>query len=452
MALVEIKNLKVYFRILKGVVRAVDDVSFTLERGETLGLVGESGCGKTTTAFAIMKILPPNGMVVDGEIMFDGKTIVKPDAGLIIKLKLALMEPNWFTAVTETLKREGDLIRSELENVKKILETKLQRKPTKEERIFYNEELYRVKVMHNTVKRIQLFFNRATKYMEKKKLSEAKLRARFELLLSMLEKSAPYRKAMRKMYSRTEAEMTKIRWKRISIIFQSAMNAFNPVYKVGDQIAEALIAHEKISKKDAMAKVEKLFRLVGLDVSRINGYPHEFSGGMKQRAMIAMTLACNPDMIIADEPTTALDVIMQDRILGEIKNLQRKLNLSMLIISHDISVVAETASRIAIMYAGKIVELGSTEGIFKRPANPYTAGLLSAFPSIKGPKRRLESIPGSPPDLSDPPPGCRFHPRCKYYQDICSQKEPPFVEVEPDHYSLCHFANQIFNESKMHAS
>ncbi len=177
---------------------------------------------------------------------------------------------------------------------------------------------------------------------------------------------------------------------------------------------------------------------------RAKGYPHEFSGGMKQRAMIAMALACKPGLIIADEPTTALDVIMQDRILGEIRDLQREFNLAMMIITHDISVVAEVSDRIVIMYAGEVVEERPTGNVFERPAHPYAIGLLEAFPSVKGPRRRLRAIPGSPPDLVNPPTGCRFHPRCRFAQDICQTTRPPIIEVEPGHKAQCHFAKDVF--------
>jgi peptide/nickel transport system ATP-binding protein len=341
MPLLEVKNLKVYFKIRKGVVKAVDDVSFTLEPGETMGLVGESGCGKTTTAFAITRLLAGNGHITGGEIIFDGQ-------------KIAEAEPDFGKGI----------------------------------------------------------------------LAESKL-AKFE--------------------KQQEQKMQAIRWKQISVIFQSAMNAFNPVYRVGDQIMEALRVHEKMTKEQAKQRTIELFQLVGLDPRRITGYPHEFSGGMRQRAMIAMALACNPKLIIADEPTTALDVIMQDRILKEIKDLQNKLNIAMIIITHDISVVAEVAEKIAIMYAGKIVEYGDIVAIFHRTAHPYSIGLLGAFPSIKGKKRRLDAIPGSPPDLVNPPTGCRFHPRCKYVKDICKDKVPELVEVEKNHWSACHFAHEVFN-------
>ncbi|MBI5000846.1 MAG: ABC transporter ATP-binding protein [Euryarchaeota archaeon] len=335
MTLLEIKDLKVYFTIMRGKVQAVDGVSFAIDRGETLGLVGESGCGKTTTAFAITRLLPNNAEIVGGKITFDGIEIAGSD------------------------------VENALPNRKK------------------------------------------PKYVE--------------------------------------TMMRDVRWKQISMIFQSAMNAFNPVHRVGDQIAEAILAHEKMTKEQARKKVIELFKLVGLDVGRIDGFPHEYSGGMRQRAMIAMALACNPKFIIADEPTTALDVVMQDRVLAEIKSLQRRLGIAMMIITHDISVVAEVAEKIGIMYAGKLVEYGDITAVFERTSNPYSIGLMASFPSIEGEKKPLYSIPGSPPDLSNPPSGCRFHPRCRFAKDVCKEKEPEMLEVEPGHLSACHFAYEIFN-------
>src|SRR5207249_2168020 len=227
-----------------------------------------------------------------------------------------------------------------------------------------------------------------------------------------------------------------------------AANELMPILQQeASQIEEALEAHMEMTAEQREARVQELFKLVGMTADRSEGYPHEFSGGMKQRAMIAMALACKPDLIIADEPTTALDVIMQDRILGEIRDLQRELDLAMMIITHDISVVAEVSDRIVIMYAGEIVEEGTTEAVFERPSHPYALGLLEAFPSVKGPKKKLRAIPGSPPDLVNPPSGCRFHPRCRFAQDICTRERPELIEVDAGHRSRCHFAKEIFSGS-----
>jgi peptide/nickel transport system ATP-binding protein len=316
MQILNVENLKMYFLTLRGWVRAVDDVSFTLEKGESLGLAGESGCGKTSTALCVLRLLPRNGKIFGGKISFEGQDIVR--------------------------------------------------------------------------------------------LGERQLRE-------------------------------EIRWKKISTIFQGAMNALHPTMKVGDQIIESITAHEKISKKEAKKRAESLLDLVGIGAQRIDRYPHELSGGMKQRVIIAMSLACNPDLVIADEPTTALDVIIEAQVLKVMKDLQHKLNLSMILISHDLSMIAETCDKVAIMYAGKIAEQGDTESIYKEPLHPYTQKLVSAFPSIMGEKKELASIHGFPPDLLEPPPGCRFHPRCDYAMEICRKVEPPIVSVgNKNHEVACH--------------
>ena len=332
MALLEVRNLKVHFKIQEGWVKAVDGVSFSIDRGETMGLVGESGCGKTTAAYAITQLLPPNGYIKGGKIFFKGRELL-----------------------SLSMKKDGRLDD-------------------------FNEDI------------------------------------------------------------------RKIRWKEISMIFQGAMNAFNPVFKIGDQIMEAIQLHEDVDDDEAKRRTEELFKFVGIPEDRINNYPHEFSGGMKQRAMIALALALNPSFIIADEPTTALDVITQDRVLVEIKKLQDQLKMAMMIITHDVSVVAETSNKIAVMYAGRIMEIGTTAQVFKNTAHPYTAGLLGSFPSIEGPRKRLVSIPGVPPDLVNPPSGCPFNPRCRYAQKICSEIVHPGIEIEPGHLSHCHFTKELWGE------
>jgi len=308
-----IEDLVIQYKTREGFIRAVDDISFSMEEGENLGLVGESGCGKTTAAKAVMKILPANGEIACGRILFRGRDIVP-------------MGPK---------------------------------------------------------------------------------------------------------------EMRHLRWRKIAIIPQSAMNSLDPVHRVGDQIVEAIKAHRTISTKQAKVRVQELFDIVGLDTNRINDYPHQFSGGMKQRVIIAMALALDPSLIIADELTTALDVLVQDRILMQLNELQHKLNMAMIVITHDISVVAETCSRVAIMYAGKILEYGDLTKVFKNPCNPYTLGLLSAFPSIVGKKRELISISGFPPNLLHPPMGCRFWERCPFSTERCAQESPPMVKVAQDHFTAC---------------
>ncbi|UCH03156.1 MAG: ABC transporter ATP-binding protein [Candidatus Bathyarchaeota archaeon] len=234
-----------------------------------------------------------------------------------------------------------------------------------------------------------------------------------------------------------------IRWKRISMVFQGAMNALNPVMKVGEQIAEALYLHENAPKQKAMERVEDLFSMVGLEASRMDNYPFEFSGGMKQRAMIAMALVCNPEFMIADEPTTALDVTIQAQMIDLLRSLAEKLNLSLLIVSHDLSVIAESCNAVAIMYAGKIVESGDIVSLFKKPLHPYTQGLMDSIPSMEEAiKKELVSIPGAPPNLLNPPSGCRFHTRCPHVMDICRREEPPYLEAAKHHHVACYLVKK----------
>jgi oligopeptide/dipeptide ABC transporter ATP-binding protein len=294
--------------------RAVDEVSFEIYSDDIFGLIGESGCGKSTIAKAILGLLPRNGSVVEGEILLNGTDLT-------------------------TL------------SVKKL---------------------------------------------------------------------------------------NQIRWKEISLISQGAMNAFNPVHRISTQIIEAIQNHGNVSDAEARERVAELFDSVGLDADRMDEYPHQFSGGMRQRAYIAMALAHNPSVVIADEPTTALDVIVQDQILKRIKELQDEFDLSILLITHDIGVVAETCNRMGIMYAGKMMEYGNLPSIFSDPHNPYTLGLKNAFPSLSGERQDLISIPGSPPDLSNQPTGCRFATRCPFETEECTASHPPLEEIDDDHFSACY--------------
>jgi peptide/nickel transport system ATP-binding protein len=315
MPLLDLQNLRMYYSLGDKWVKAIDGVSLSIARGETLGIVGESGCGKTSIMYTILRILPENARIMEGGILFDGADLTKIP----------------------------------------------------------------------------------------------------------------------------EDAMRQIRWRRISAIFQNAMNALNPVFRVGDQIIEVLTVHKNLSKQAARAKVRDLFELVGLSDAHMNNYPHEFSGGMKQRAIIAMSLACDPDLIIADEPVTALDVVVQDQILWEIRNMQESRNVAMIIISHDISVIAETCDSVAVMYGGRILEFGSSTSVFHDPRHPYTIGLLASFPSLKGQKRKLVSIEGVPPDLVNPPSGCLFAPRCPFAKPVCATR-PPRTTIDGQHFSECHFA------------
>jgi len=334
MAQLEVKDLSMYYKTYEGDVRAVDSVSFTLERGEALGIAGESGCGKSSMALTLLRILPANGQIVGGQIFFEPRE-EEPELG-------------------------GGRV----------------------ELISLDEERFR----------------------------------------------------------------RHIRWRRISMVFQGAMNALNPVIRVGDQISEALQLHLGMSRPQALSRVKELFELVGLEPSRIDQYPHEFSGGMKQRAVIAMALSCNPDIIIADEPTTALDVIVQAQVLKALEGLRKEFQISLILITHDLSLIAQLCDRIAIMYAGKFAEYGEVIPVFDRPIHPYTQGLVRSFPNIAAEERQpIISIPGFPPDLIAPPKGCRFHPRCPMADEICRQEEPK-LSLVGDRLVSCHFAEQIRKE------
>jgi peptide/nickel transport system ATP-binding protein len=421
MHLLDIQNLRTYYRVRKGEVKAVDGVDFYADRGKTVGLVGESGCGKTTLAFGILQLLPYNARIVTGEVRFNGELVFR--APLTNELAYYM---------EHQVEANGSIepIRTVLERRKASIGMDQQTQaggllaPLLQEETFLIEDVEKAlqddgQDMEALKRRIATVIDRRARAMNR----------------------GFTRRAIRRSL---DARMSTLRWSEISMIFQGAMNAFNPVHRVGDQIDEAIRTHMDLTPEDRERRIAELFQLVGMRPDRAKGYPHEFSGGMKQRAMIAMALACNPDLIIADEPTTALDVIMQDRILAEVRDLQRELNLSMMIITHDISVVAEVSDRIVIMYAGEVVEEGPIVAVFERPAHPYAIGLLGAFPSVKGPRKKLEAIPGSPPDLVNPPPGCRFHPRCRFAQEICTRVNPELVEVEPGHRAHCHFAREIF--------
>lgn len=322
--LLSVDDLAIHYATGAGPVQAVDGINFSIRPGEALGLVGESGCGKTTAAKAMLRLLPPNGLTPRGTINFDGRSLLTLD----------------------------------------------------------NES------------------------------------------------------------------MRKVRWKEIAWISQAAMNALDPVYKVGDQILEAMQAHMKISREDGWAHAEDLFRAVGIDPSRLSAYPHEMSGGMKQRAVIAMALALDPKLIIADEPTTALDVVTQAQILARLSKLRKERGLALLFITHDISVVVQTCDRVAVMYGGQIMETGPVRQVFGTPVHPYTMGLTNAFPTLEGSQRELISIPGTPPDLLNPPAGCRFAERCPFATERCQHETPVLQTVGEDRLVACHYPEQaeVFRE------
>jgi peptide/nickel transport system ATP-binding protein len=318
--LLDVKNLKTYFFTDEGVVRAVDGVDLYIDKGETLGVVGESGCGKSVTALSIMKLIPqPPGRIVEGNINYDGSNLVD-------------LPPN---------------------------------------------------------------------------------------------------------------RMRKIRGKEISMIFQEPMTSLNPVFTVGEQIAEAIRLHEGLGRRDAMDKTVEMLRLVHIPNAerRVKEYPHQLSGGMRQRIMIAMALSCNPNLLIADEPTTALDVTIQAQILELLNELKAKLNMAVMLITHDMGVIAETAQRVVVMYAAKVVEEASADELFKEPLHPYTQGLLRSIPRIDLAalqRTRLQTIPGVvPTHRGAEKPGCRFAPRCSFAKPTHFENTPPLKEVRPGHKVAC---------------
>lgn len=311
-----VNNLKLYYFTRKGVVKALDDVSFSLKEGETLGLVGESGCGKTTLGMGLLRMPSPPGKIVDGEIIIDNENIIH--------------------------------------------------------------------------------------------LKENELRKR-------------------------------IRWNKISMIFQGAMNSLTPVYNIKKQMLETLLNHREMEEEQALEIIKKYINYVGLSEDVLKRYPHELSGGMKQRVVIATALFLEPKIVIADEPTTALDVVVQAQIINLLKKLKHDLNLSFIFITHDLATEAEVADRIMVMYAGKIAEIGTNNQIYGKqgPSHPYTKGLLGATPKLREKVEELAFIPGTPPDLLNPPTGCRFHERCPVAFDKCILNEPPLKEIEPEHFVAC---------------
>jgi len=323
--LLEVKNLSVQFSAGKKQLTAVNDVSFSLGEQDSLGLVGESGCGKSTTAFALMRLLASNGKISGGQVLLNGVDLVPAT---------------------------DDYIRD-------------------------------------------------------------------------------------------------IRWKDMAIIFQNAMTAMNPVQKIGDQIVNALRQHENVTRAEAIERAEFIFEKVGISKSRLMQYPHEFSGGMKQRAVIALALICNPKILIADEPTTALDVVAQRQVLELLGSLQKDFNISIIMISHDISAVAEACENIAVMYGGQIMEIGKSKDVLIRNNHPYTHALVGSFPSLHKPLSNLTQIPGSTPNLADMPKGCPFAPRCAYAQPICFEQRPEMRPVRLGKLCRCHFAEELdFNRNE----
>jgi oligopeptide/dipeptide ABC transporter ATP-binding protein len=324
--LLSVKDLKTYFYTDDGVVRSVDGVDFTIRKGDTLGMVGESGCGKSVTALSILRLIQqPPGKIVSGEIWFKGENLLK----------------------------------------------------------------------------------------------------------------------------KTPEQMRKIRGNDISMIFQEPMTSLNPVYTVGDQISEAIVLHQKLNKEKALKKTVEMLKLVSIPSpeSRIHEYPHELSGGQRQRVMIAMALSCNPDLLIADEPTTALDVTIQAQILELIKKLKDEIGMSVLMITHDLGVIAEVSHDVVVVYAGKVLEYADVKTIFKNPKHPYTIALQNSIPRVTDKVgKKLEVIQGGIPDPLDLPTGCKFHPRCKFAIDLCKKEEPKLEKMEGNHIVRC----WKYNKEKAH--
>ena len=319
MSLLDIKNLTIHFQTEEGDVCAVNGIDLSVEPGKTLGLVGETGAGKTTTALGILRLVPEPGKVLSGTIEYKGKDIMQM----------------------------------------------------------------------------------------------------------------------------SEKEVQDIRGNEISMIFQDPMTALNPVMTVGDQVAEVVLRHQNCTKAEAQGRMIEILGKVGIGAERATDYPHQFSGGMKQRVVIAIALACNPKLLLADEPTTALDVTIQAQVMSMINELKEEFGTSMILITHDLGIVAESCDTVAIMYAGKIVETGSLEEIFDHTTHPYTIGLFHSIPSLDKDTRRLHPIAGLMPDPANLPSGCAFHPRCPYADELCAQQEPDAVELSPGHLCRCHHCDRV---------
>jgi peptide/nickel transport system ATP-binding protein len=239
----------------------------------------------------------------------------------------------------------------------------------------------------------------------------------------------------------SEARLRELRWRKVSLVFQSAMNSLNPILTVGEQIVDAIEAHQRVKRSDALDRAVSLLKLVGIDSARLTSYPHQLSGGMRQRVVIAIALALEPPLMLMDEPTTALDVVVQKEILHQVAELKEKLGFSILFITHDLSLILEFSTRIAVLYAGKLVEMAPAQELFRAPRHPYTQGLLSSVPSVRGPRKKLVGIPGSPPDMRKLPAGCRFHPRCPSAMDRCRADAPELRERGPGHIEACHLSS-----------
>lgn len=437
MPLVSVRKLRVYFKVQTGWVRAVDGVDLDIDEGETVGLVGESGCGKTTLAYAITQLLPSNAHVLGGQVFFEGEEVANPYRREYLKLA-----ESRFQQPLAGMRAQAEHIPAD-DGSSPEREELLERIKAFEHPLSETYRAYLQPEIAALRKKVEALTARweANDQTVRRPLIEARKRLAAATQDGDLIDITRLKDGRLREY---HPKLNSIRWKQISMVFQGAMNALNPVYTVGDQIVEAIQTHEEVDDEQARRRVEDLYRLVGIATDRIDSFPHEYSGGMKQRAMIAMALALNPKLVIMDEPTTALDVITAAKIMDEVLRIQKQLHMTLVIISHDISTVAKVADRICVMYAGQLVEESASKQIFNHTLHPYTQGLLGAFPSVEGEKRKLEAIPGNPPSLVTPPSGCRFHPRCKYVKDICATTPPPyFVTPDKAHRALCHFSSDF---------
>lgn len=314
MSLLEITDLHVQYRTERAVGNAINGLNLTIEKGEALGLVGETGAGKTTTALSILNLLPSAGHVISGDVKYEDRSV-------------------------------------------------------------------------------------------------------FEM---------------------SEKELLDLRGDKIAMIFQNPLTSLNPVFTIGEQISMVIRAHEKVSRKEALERSKQLLEQVGIAGSRIHDYPSQLSGGMRQRVGIAASLACNPELLIADEPTTALDVTIQAQILELMKNLQTQYSTSLMMITHNLGIIAELCEKVAVMYAGNIIEYGTVREVFKYPLHPYTQGLINAIPNLEGQRNRLVAIPGVIASAENLPEGCPFHPRCEHCSEICRAERPALIKVAENHYVACH--------------
>ncbi len=367
--LIEVRDLEVFYRTRRGSIRAVDRVNLEIQEGEALGLVGESGCGKSTLGKALLGILPPR-TAVRGEILYK-----MPDAA-----------------------------RAEMERVEGKLRGEL-------EPMFDGH-------------RLNVFDARTIRWT----LRELRSRGQAEDGLTEGLKGLLEVKLRYDLTTFRQEAMRRMRGEKLVLLFQDPMSRLDPLMSVRDHFLELLSAHESLSKREAERRALEALSSVGIPPTRLRNYPHEFSGGMRQRIMIAMGLVMNPELLVADEPTTSLDVLVEGQILELIEELKQSLNMSLFLITHNLGIVAETCDRVGVMYAGKVVEVSETSRIFAEPRHPYTQGLLSSVIHLG--TQELRSIEGAPPDLLDPPTGCRFHPRCPRVMDICRTKEPPHLAVD----------------------